>query len=161
METETLSPVQKVRKRSSSAAENRRKIGLYSAIGLLDFIPISLYQTGVIRHLPDFPGKLFDSDYVNASKDAQVAGLPDGPISMLMYAANLVLVTGALKEKKKRNIFDYLLAANSLGQAAGGAFYLYTMATKQKKVCLYCVTGALLNFTTLVPLYRLFRDKNK
>lgn len=159
MEKATLSPVEKVRKRSSSAAENRRSIGLYSAIGLLDFIPISLYQAGVIRHLPDLPGKLFDSDYVNASKEAQVFGLPDGPVSLMMYAANMVLVTGALKKKKRGNIFDYLIAANSLGQAAGGAYYLYSMATKQKKICPYCVVGALINFSSLVPLYRIFRGK--
>lgn len=154
-----LSPVQKIRKRSSTKAENRRDIGLLSAIGLLDFVPISLYQLGVIRHLPDLPGKIFDSDYVNASKEAQIAGLPDGPVSLLMYAANLVLVGGALKRKNKRNVFDYLIAGNALGQAAGGAYYLYTMAAKEKKICPYCVAGALINFATLVPLYRLFNKK--
>ncbi|AHM62371.1 type I restriction-modification system endonuclease [Flammeovirgaceae bacterium 311] len=157
----SLSPVQKIRKRSSSAAENRRSIGLLSAVGLLDFVPISLYQLGVIRHLPDLPGKIFDSDYVNASKEARIAGLPDGPVSLLMYAANMVLVGGALKEKKKRNVFDYLIAGNALGQAAGGAYYLYIMAAKEKKICPYCVAGALINFATLVPVYRLFSRKNK
>lgn len=160
MKKQSLSPVQKIRKRSGRSAENRRNIALLSGIGLIDFVPISLYQLGVIRHLPDMPAKLFDSDYVNASKEAQVAGLPDGPVSLLMYAANLVLVAGALK-KKKRNILDYLIAGNSLGQAAGGAYYLYNMATEQKKICPYCVAGALINFASLVPLYRLFRGKKK
>lgn len=155
-----LSPVQKIRKRSNARAENRRNIGLLSAIGLLDFVPISLYQLGIIRHLPDLPGKIFNSDYVNASKEAQIMGMPDGPVSLLMYAANMVLVSGALKRKKKRNMFDYLIAGNALGQAAGGAYYLYTMAAKEKRVCVYCVTGALINFATLVPLYRLFSSKN-
>ena len=154
-----LSPVQKIRSRFNRRAENRRDIALLSAIGLLDFVPISLYQLGIIRHMPDVPGKLFDSDYVNASKEAQVMGMPDGPVSLLMYAANLVLVAGALKQKKKRNLFDYLVAGNALGQAAGGAYYLYNMATVQKKVCLYCVTGALINFATLVPVYKLFTSK--
>jgi uncharacterized membrane protein len=161
MNQQKLSPVQKVRKRSGRSAEHRRNIALLSAIGLLDFIPISLYQLGLIRHLPDLPGKLFDSDYVNASEEAQVAGVPDGPLSLVMYAANLVLVAETLKKKKKRNVFDYFLAGNTLGQAAGGAYYLYNMATKQKKICPYCVTGALINFATLVPLYRLFSRKRK
>jgi uncharacterized membrane protein len=161
MSQQALSPVRKIRKQSNGAAENRRSFALLSAIGLLDFVPISLYQLGVIRHLPDLPGKLFDSDYVNASKEAQVAGVPDGPLSLLMYAANLVLVAGALKKKKKRNVFDYLIAGNALGQAAGGAYYLYNMATEQKKICPYCVTGALINFAALVPLYKLFSRKNR
>jgi uncharacterized membrane protein len=159
MKKPKLSPVRIIRKRSGGAAEHRRNIALLSAIGLIDFVPISLYQLGIIRHLPDLPGELFDSDYVNASDEAQVAGLPDGPVSLMMYAANLVLVAGALKKKKKRNVFDYLIAGNSLGQAAGGAYYLYNMATEQKKICPYCVTGALINFATLVPLYKLFRRK--
>lgn len=154
----TSSPVQKIRKRSSAAAADIREIGLLSAIGLLDFVPISLYQLGVIRHLPDLPGKIFDSDYVNASKEAQLMGLPDGPVSLLLYAANLGLVSGALKKKKRGNIFDYLIAGNALGQAAGGAYYLYVMATKEKKICPYCVAGALINFATLLPVYRLFRS---
>ena len=156
---EEKAPVKKIRNRSNSTAENRRNIALLSAIGAVDFSIISLYQLGVIRHLPDFPGKLFDSDYVNASKEAQIAGIPDGPVSLLMYAANIVLAGAALKRSKKRNIFDYLLAGVSVGQAAGGAYYLYNMATVQKKICPYCVAGALINFSSLVPLAKILGRK--
>lgn len=161
MNTQTQSPVQKIRKTFEKPVGNKRSIALLSGIGLLTFVPISLYQLGIIRHLPDFPGKLFDSDFVNASKEAQVAGIPDGPVSLLMYAANLVLVGEAIKKRKKRNVFDYLLAGNVLGQAAGGAYYLYNMATVQKKICPYCVVGALINFASLVPLYRVLKGEGK
>lgn len=157
MSSQTFSPVQLLRKQSGKAVSNRKNIAWLSVLGLLDFIPISLYQLGMIRHLPEIPGKVFDSDYVNASKEAQVAGVPDGPVSLLMYAANLVLVTLAIKKKKKLNVFDYLIAGNSVGQAAGGAYYLYNMATEQKKICPYCVTGALINFASLFPLYKLLK----
>lgn len=156
MQKKEDTPVKKIRAKKGEAADNRRKIALLSAIGLLDFVPISLYQLGIIRHLPDFPGKVFDSDKINASKEAQIVGLPDGTVSLLMYAANLVLTGAAIKKKKRKNIFDYFLAANSLGQAAGGAFYLFNMVKVQKKICPYCVTGALLNFATLLPLKKLF-----
>lgn len=158
MSKQTTSPVKKIRKQSEDTAGNRRSIALLSAAGLIDFIPISLYQAGAIRHLPDLSAEIFNSDYVNASEDAQVAGLPDGPVSLLMYAANLVLTTGAIKQKNRKWV-DYLIAGNVVGQAAGGAYYLYNMATKQKKICLYCVTGALINFASLVPLYRLFKKR--
>lgn len=156
MNKQKESIVKIVQSRNDQKAQQRRGIALLSAIGIVDFIPISLYQLGIIKHMPDFSARIFDSDYVNASKEAQIAGLPDGPVSLLMYAANLVALGAALKKKKRKNGFDYIVAANSIGQAAGGAFYLYNMATKQKKVCMYCVTGALLNFAALVPLKRLF-----
>lgn len=152
-----ISPVKKIRKESSGVTKSRRNIALLNAAGLLDFVPISLYQLGIIRHLPDIPAKLFDSDYVNASRDAQVAGIPDGPISLMGYAANLALIAGAANKKGKRNLIDYIIAGNAIGQAAGGVYYLYNMATKQKKICPYCVAGALINFAALVPLYKLFK----
>lgn len=149
--------VKKIQNREGNEARYRRDIGLISALGIIDFIPISLYQLGIINHLPDVPGDLFDSDKVNASNEAKIAAMPDGPVSLLMYASNLLLVGISLKRKKKRNLYDYLLAANSLGQAAGGAFYLYNMIKVQKKICIYCTTGALLNFAMLVPLRNLFK----
>lgn len=88
-----------------------------------------------------------------------MAGLPDGPVSLLMYAANLVLIAGAIK-KEERNWVDYLIAGNVVGQAAGGAYYLYNMAAKQKRICLYCVAGAFINFASLLPLYKLFKKRS-
>lgn len=154
------SPVKFIRKQADKRSLNRRRIALLSALGLLDFVPISLYQLGLIRHLPDLPGKLFRSDAVNASKDAQIAGIPDGPLSLLMYAGNLTLSALALRKKKKRNLFDWLIAATALGQAAGGAYYLYNMAVVQKKVCLYCVSGALINFAVLLPVLKLVKENS-
>lgn len=150
------SVVEDIRNTEGKETQYRQQIATLSAAGMLDFSVISLYQLGIINKLPDIPGDVFDSNKVNASEDAQILGLPDGPVSLAMYAVNLVLAAGAIKEKKKGNIFDYLLAASALGQAAGGAYYLYNMAAVQKKVCIYCVTGALLNFATLVPLAKLF-----
>lgn len=58
----------------------RRRLAALSVLGLLDFAVISLYQLGVIRSLPDPPGRLFDSNRVNASRHAFAMGLPDGPL---------------------------------------------------------------------------------
>ncbi len=151
------SAVELIRKKNSAADQNRRKIAALSALGLIDFSIISLYQLGFIKHLPDLPGSLFDSDKVNASKDAQIMGFPDGVVSLGMYTANILLATAAIKKGKKKNIFDYLMGAVTLGQAAGAGQYVVTMATVQKKICPYCVTGAAINFASLRPLLRLFR----
>ncbi|MDF9795731.1 hypothetical protein OKW21_000994 [Catalinimonas alkaloidigena] len=62
---------------------------------MLDFIIISFYQLGMIRPMPDLPGRIFDSEKANGAKDAYVIGVPDGPVSLLLYALNIVLASAA------------------------------------------------------------------
>lgn len=143
----------------SAGVESRRQIAALASAGLVDFSFISLYQMGYIRHMPDVPGKVFDSDKVNASQDAVLLGIPDAPISLFMYAATVLLATAASRKSKYSKYFDLLMGGIVLGQAAGGAHYLYKMAAIQKKVCLYCVTGAMLNFIAVKPLLDLYRNK--
>ena len=150
------SAVENVRNESDFHARQLRRIALLSTIGLADFIPISLYQLGVIRHLPDPPGKVFDSDKINRSKEAQIGGIPDGVVSLLMYSTTIVLVGGAMARVIKPGLARTLIGGVLIGQAAGGGYYLFNMATVQRKVCTYCVAGALLNFLALIPLRRLF-----
>lgn len=129
----------------------RRKVILLSALGLVDFSIISLYQTGIIKHLPDIPHPLFDSNHVNASKDAYQLGVPDGPVSAAAYTAAMVLASAGGSEKtNRRPIFDVALGATLAGNAMGGIYYLYNMIFKQKKICLYCITGAAINIASLV-----------
>ncbi len=141
---------QALRKETSSALERKRKIVLLSAIGLVDFSLISLYQTGVIRKLPDLPGKIFDSNQVNASPKAYALGMPDGPLSAVVFAATMALATAGGSEKSGRHpIFDVLMGGAVLGNAAGAAEYLVDMIVNQKKACLYCLLGAGLSFASL------------
>lgn len=122
------------------------------AAGAVDFSIISLYQLGVIRHLPDPPGRLFDSDRVNASHKAYAHGLPDGPLGLLQYAVTLgTLAFGGTRRTGRSRAANWLLA----GLVGAGAFsaleYLRDMIFKEKRVCPYCVTGAALNLS-MVPL---------
>lgn len=122
-----------------------------SAIGLADFSLISLYQTGLIRHLPDLPFPLFDSDKVNASKSAYQFGIPDGPVSLAAYGLTMALTRIGDKDGEHRKpVADLALGAVVLGQAAGAAWYLGDMLFRQRKICLYCVAGALVNFASAV-----------
>jgi len=138
----------------SDDLDRRRKIICLSAIGLVDFSIISLYQTGVIKHLPDLPHPLFDSDKVNASKDAYMFGAPDGPISAVAYAATMVLASaGGSKNTGRSPVLDVALGATIAGNAAGGVYYLYDMIFKQKKICLYCVAGAAINIASAIIIF--------
>ena len=129
----------------------KRKIILLSALGLVDFSIISLYQTGVISRLPDIDHRVFDSNKVNASEDAYMFGAPDGPISALAYAATMVLASaGGSNKTGRKPALDLALGATIAGNAAGAIYYLYNMIFRQKKICLYCVTGAGINIASAI-----------
>ncbi|HEV7349724.1 vitamin K epoxide reductase family protein [Telluribacter sp.] len=157
--TEEVSVIDKMRLDRSGATESRRKIAALASAGLVDFSFISLFQMGYIKDMPDVPGEVFDSKKVNSSKDAVLLGIPDGPISLFMYAATVLVATAASRKSRYSKYFDLLLGGIVLGQAAGGAHYLYNMVKVQKKVCLYCVAGAMLNFVAVKPLYDLYRSQ--
>lgn len=140
-----------LRKGTDEDLDRRRKIIALSALGLVDFSIISLYQTGVIGKLPDIPLPLFDSNKVNASKEAYMFGVPDGPVSATVYAMTMVLASaGGSREASRKPVFDLLLGAAVAGNLGGALYYLYDMTFKQKKICLYCVTGAAVNIASAI-----------
>jgi len=142
-----------LRKDKSKSLKRRRKLAILSSIGLFDFTIISLFQLGVIRHLPDVPGKLFDSDSVNSSPKAYALGFPDGPLSALIYAAILILI-GYKGDKKsgRPGWANWALFLLVTGHAAGAADYLKDMI-RQKKICPYCLVGTIINFASLPLAY--------
>jgi len=140
-----------LRNRESEAMDKRRLIILLSALGLVDFSVISLYQTGVIEKLPDLPFPIFDSNKVNASKEAYQFGVPDGPVSAAVYAATMVLAAaGGSEQSGRKPVLDTLLGATVIGNTAGALYYLYDMIFKKEKICLYCVAGAAINIASSV-----------
>src|SRR4051794_11929512 len=69
----------------------RRGIVALSLIGMASMAAVTLYQMGLIRHLPDPPLPGFDSDRVNASDTAYQYGAPDGTLTLAGHATNVVL----------------------------------------------------------------------
>lgn len=136
---------------NSKDLRRRRTVLTLSAIGLVDFAFISLYQSGVIKHMPDLPFKIFDSNKVNIAEDAYQMGAPDAPISALAYAGAMVLSTwGGSETAGRKPVHDVALGAVVAGNAVGAVYYLANMIFKQKKICLYCVVGAAINIASSI-----------
>ena len=136
---------------SSAGLSRQRRLSRLAAVGAIDFTIISLYQLGVIRHLPDPPGKLFDSDKVNASTSAYRFGVPDGPLGLISYAAMLAFAgAGGTSRTGRHPVWDLALGATVASSVIGAAGYLYEMIRKQKVACAYCLVGAAVNFA-MVP----------
>jgi uncharacterized membrane protein len=136
-----------LREGRSPRLRRRRRLGILAAVGAVDFTVISLYQFGVIRHLPDPPARIFDSDRVNASRKAYALGVPDGTLGLGLYALTLLLASaGGSEESGRHPAFDFLLGGTVAAGVIGAAHYLYDMVRNQRRACLYCLIGAAANF---------------
>ncbi len=62
---------------------------------------VALYQSGVLRRLPDLPGRWFDADDVDAIPDAYQAGLGDAFLGVGSYAVTAALAAAGEKHRAK------------------------------------------------------------
>jgi uncharacterized membrane protein len=129
----------------------RRAIIGASIVGIGAMAATTLFQTGVVKHLPDPPLKDVDSDQVNASREAYSYGTPDSPLSILSHAVNIVLTTaGGEKRASKAPWLPIAALLASVPAALTAAQYLfYQMPVKERRWCGYCVTDALTHISTL------------
>jgi uncharacterized membrane protein len=125
----------------------RRGIIALSLVGIGAMTAVSLFQTGMVKHLPDPPLPDFDSDKVNSSDTAYALGVPDGTISLASLAVNIPLAAlGGADRPEKMPLVPLAAAAKASVEAAVAGWYFYQMPAKEKKWCAYCIVGAAANF---------------
>lgn len=133
-------------------ADMRRRraiIGL-SLLGMAAMTPVSLLQTGIVRHLPDPPIGDFHSDEANLSDTAYQYGVPDGTLALASLAANIPLAAWGDRDRARRRPGVPLSAAGkALADAIAAGSYFWQMASGKESWCPYCVTAALANFGIL------------
>jgi uncharacterized membrane protein len=125
----------------------RRGVIISSLVGAASMTAVTLLQTGVVRHLPDPPIRSFDSDRVNSSDTAYRLPVPDGPISLATFAANIPLAAfGAGDRSRKWPLLPIAIAVTAGIEAVAAASYFYQMPAREKAWCGYCIIGALASF---------------
>jgi len=125
----------------------RRAIIGLSLLGIGAMTAVSLFQTGIVKHLPDPPIDGFDSDKVNSSDTAYALGIPDGTLSLASLAANIPLSAfGGENRAAEQPLIPLAIAAKSTIEAVVAGWYFYQMPTKEKAWCGYCILGAAVNF---------------
>lgn len=128
----------------------RRMIVGISLAGMTSIVPVVLYQTGIIRHLPDPAIGNFNSDKVNGSPTAFGYGGPDGPLTLLSHAVNLSLASfGPPKRSERRPWLPVVAATLAAAQAAVATRYLFYQIPKVDRAwCPYCIADALMHMAT-------------
>ena len=133
-----------LRRRTSPHLRRRRRqtalvLGATAAMGL-----VSLYQTGLVKHLPDPPLPGFDSDRVDASGEAyETFKTPDGTLGIASYGATLALVgMGGAERAGERPWIPLLAAAKLAYDGAGAAWLTAEQITKHRALCFYCLLAS-------------------
>ena len=133
-----------LRRRTSPHLRRRRRqtalmTGATAAMGL-----ITLYQTGLVRHLPDPPLPGFDSDKVDASGEAyQTLKTPDATLGIAGYGTTLALIGMGGADRAGRRPWIPLLATAKLAyDGAGAAWLTAEQVTKHRALCFYCLLAS-------------------
>jgi uncharacterized membrane protein len=103
---------------------------------LATLVPVALYQTGLVKRLPDPPSSVFDSQRIVSSKAAHPFGVPDSLLGLASFGATLALIFLA----RKSPVAKKLLGAKLTLDAAAGTFNAGRQVVSFGKLC-SCCTG--------------------
>ena len=106
--------------------------------------PVALYQLGIVRHLPDPPLPVFDSDLVDASGEAFHEGsTPDAAFALANYGLTIALVGMGTADRAREQPWIPLLAAAKVAADAVGALGLTVeQVSKHRALCAWCLAAA-------------------
>lgn len=135
---------------SSPELRRRRGIVALSAVSAGAMLAVSLYQMGLLRHLPDPPFPFLDSDAVDASGEAYTElHMPDAPLGLLGAAVTVVLASaGGVDRAERRPWLPLLLAAKTGIDAAMAVGLTLEQGTRHRRFCSYCLASAVANVAT-------------
>lgn len=139
-----------LREGSDPTLRRRRWVVGLSAVGSTAGLLVSLYQTGIIKHLPDPPGP-FDSDRVDASEYAYSRfSSPDGPMMVALYAVTALLAGAGGPERAERAPWLPIALAVKTLYDTGTAVELAREEWKENRaLCAYCQAATLASLASV------------
>lgn len=142
---------QELREGSSPDLDRRRWIIGLSMLGASMGQIVSLYQTGVIDHLPDPPVSIFDADRVDASEYAYSRfNSPDGPIMLVNYGLTAWLASAGGQDRARSNpLLPIAMGAKILMDTLISAELAREEWSENEAFCEYCQVATLCSLASL------------
>lgn len=142
MDADTLS--RELRLGSSRFLRLRRKVLGLSLVASGAMATISLYQTGIIRHLPEPPLPHLNADQVDALGEAYaILETPDAVLGLLSYSVTACLAAASGEDRwRTRSWLPLALAGKVTGDAIAGSKLTVDQWTKHRAFCFWCLIGA-------------------
>jgi uncharacterized membrane protein len=117
-----------------------------TAAAVITLLPVAAHQLGLIKHLPDPPSRIFDSDRITGSKSAHPFGVPDSLLGLGSYGVTLALALMAPECRCARRVLALKLAAD--GSLAG--FNVVKQIVSFRRLCSWCTGTALCTLAMVV-----------
>lgn len=133
-----------LRRDSDEFVRHRRSAARYMLVGAGALGLVSAYQLGLVKHLPDPPLPLLDSDTVDAAGEAYWSlNTPDATLGVASYGVTLALVGMGPSDRAEETPWIPLAAAAKATLDALGAVLLTAeQGSKQRAFCFYCLLAA-------------------
>lgn len=122
----------------------RRRATAFGLVAIGAMGVVALYQTGLLRHIPEPPLPGLDADKVDGSPEAyQTLGMPDGILGLGSYAATLALVTmGGADRARTHPWIPIAAAAKAAVDGVQAARLTVDQWTRHRAFCSWCLLAA-------------------
>lgn len=140
-----------LRRASGEHLERRRKAAGWALVAAGSMAAISLYQLGIIPHLPEPPIPGLDADKVDAADQAyEKLSAPDAVLGLHSYTTTLALIAMGGKDRARTSPWIPLaLAAKAVVDTVQAGKLTVDQWTKHRAFCSYCLVAAGATFATL------------
>lgn len=150
----TIPPAQlseELREGASPDLTRRRWVVALSLVGTVAAQLVALYQTGILKRLPDPPIGPFDSEKVDASEYAyKRLQTPDGFLMLGTYAVSGALAAAGGRDRATQQPWLPIAAATKLAYDVATTLTLGREEwAENRALCAYCQTATLASVASL------------
>lgn len=140
-----------LREGNSPDLQRRRQIIGLSMVGATMGQLVSLYQTGIIKHLPDPPVSIFDADRVDSSEYAyKRLDTPDGLMMITTYAITAWLAGAGGENRAQTNPWLPIAMGAKIAVDVATNLKLASEEWQENKaLCEYCQVASLASIASL------------
>ncbi|GAB2787436.1 putative membrane protein [Hymenobacter luteus] len=137
--------------KSADLKRRRWIIGL-SLVGVAAGQMVSLYQTGIIKHLPDPPLDVFDSDKVDASDYAyKRLDTPDALPMIMTYGLTATLAgAGGMNRAAQQPLLPVAMGLKTLFDTVTTVKLGREEWQENKALCFYCQVATVVSIASVV-----------
>lgn len=136
--------------RAGFLRERRATVGL-SLVAMGSLAAVSIYQMGIIRHLPEPPLPHFDADSVDAAAEAYATlSMPDGVLGLVSYAVTAALAAAGPADRATRYPALPLALAAKVGfDTVVSGKLTVDQWTKHQAWCFWCLVASAATVATV------------